>query len=446
MTEPLTLVIDDDPTGIQTVHGVRVYYRWSTTIMATIFANDRLAFIQTNSRSLSEADAVAINRVIVTLAIQTSQATNRDFRVISRGDSSLRGHYPAEPDAIRHTLETLGGQAIDGQLLCFTLPEAGRLTMNNVHYSRQTNGELLPISQTEFARDATFGYKNADLTQYVAEKTSGRIPADSVKAIPFTWLDKSDIAACLSLLVSLRGGQTVIANAVTYTHLRTLSTAIHRAEQAGKRYLFRTAAGFVKAYAGITDRPLLTRSDLRPYLRDGPVLTVVGSHTANTTRQLIALLDEPKADGVELDVITLAQNPEPAVQSAFAQVEQIIQAGNNPVLFTSRRAPMNLVEDGALAFSRQVSAALIRIVLKLGRRPRAVIAKGGITSSDMATQGLLIQQAFVLGQLRPSIPVVLTDETSRFPAMPYVIFPGNTGQPGDLAAIWRELTTTQETI
>ena len=60
--------------------------------------------------------------------------------------------------------------------------------------------------------------------------------------------------------------------------------------------------------------------------------------------------------------------------------------------------------------------------------PAFVIAKGGITSSDVGTKALAVKRANVLGQIRPGIPVWQTGEESKFPQTPYVIFPGNVGE------------------
>ena len=65
--------------------------------------------------------------------------------------------------------------------------------------------------------------------------------------------------------------------------------------------------------------------------------------------------------------------------------------------------------------------------------PRFIIAKGGITSSDVATDGLDVRRAWVLGQILPGVPVWRLNEESRFPGLPYVVFPGNVGTDDSLA-------------
>lgn len=72
------------------------------------------------------------------------------------------------------------------------------------------------------------------------------------------------------------------------------------------------------------------------------------------------------------------------------------------------------------------------LVGRLTVTPAFVIAKGGITSSDVGTKALAVKKANVLGQIRPGIPVWQTGEESRFPSVPYVIFPGNVGDDSTL--------------
>jgi uncharacterized protein YgbK (DUF1537 family) len=56
-----------------------------------------------------------------------------------------------------------------------------------------------------------------------------------------------------------------------------------------------------------------------------------------------------------------------------------------------------------------------------------LIAKGGITSSDIATKSLKVKLAMVAGSILPGVPVWKLGEESLFPGMHYVIFPGNVG-------------------
>ena len=61
-------------------------------------------------------------------------------------------------------------------------------------------------------------------------------------------------------------------------------------------------------------------------------------------------------------------------------------------------------------------------------KPGFVLAKGGITSADVGVKGLGIRKALVLGQIEPGIPVWKALAESKFPNIPYIIFPGNVGE------------------
>ncbi|MDR6639454.1 four-carbon acid sugar kinase family protein [Paenarthrobacter nitroguajacolicus] len=75
------------------------------------------------------------------------------------------------------------GESIDGIVLVPAFPEAGRITVDGVHYAGSSSDGFTPIGDTEFARDATFGYRSSLLAQWVEETTDGKISASSVLTI-----------------------------------------------------------------------------------------------------------------------------------------------------------------------------------------------------------------------------------------------------------------------
>jgi len=83
----------------------------------------------------------------------------------------------------------------------------------------------------------------------------------------------------------------------------------------------------------------------------------------------------------------------------------------------------------------EISDAVTSIIGKLRIKPSFIIAKGGITSSDVGTKALRVQRAIVMGQVRPGIPVWVTGPQSKFPNMPFIIFLGNVGTMDDLKNI-----------
>jgi uncharacterized protein YgbK (DUF1537 family) len=428
------VALDDDPTGVQTVHDAPVLARWSVDDLASVLAERLpLVFILTNSRSLNEADAVRLNRQIVANLLTAAARTGTGFVVASRSDSTLRGHFPAETDAIA---AALGG--VDGVLLIPAFFEGGRITLDDVHWVR--DGERwVPAAETEFARDPTFGYAASDLKAWAAEKSGGRVAAEDVVSIGIDDIRRGGPERVTRVLESVTGGGLVVVNAASYRDLDVVVLGLLAAEAAGKRFVYRTGASFVRARAAIGERPLLTRGEL---VGDGPAplpgLVVVGSHVRKSSEQLARLLAEKGVVGVELDVAEIlasAERRSKALAEARAALAAALARGETPVLFTSRSV---LKSDGAAAqleVSRAVSAALVEIVRGLDQRPRWIVAKGGITSSDVGTEGLGVRRALVLGQIQPGIPVWRLGPEARFPGLSYVVFPGNVGAPETLTEV-----------
>ena len=114
------------------------------------------------------------------------------------------------------------------------------------------------------------------------------------------------------------------------------------------------------------------------------------------------------------------------------QTNQALAAGRDVVVFTSRKLITGGDAAASLDIGRRVSAALVRLVRDLTTRPRYLIAKGGITASDLATKGLGVKRAMVLGQIGPGIPVWELGAETKFPGLPYVVFPGNVGSSNAL--------------
>ena len=77
-------------------------------------------------------------------------------------------------------------------------------------------------------------------------------------------------------------------------------------------------------------------------------------------------------------------------------------------------------------------------------RPRFVIAKGGITSSDVAARVLRVRRGMVVGQIIPGVPLWRLGEESRWPGLIYVSFPGNLGGPTALTDVVEKLSGNRE--
>ncbi|MEX3106361.1 four-carbon acid sugar kinase family protein [Streptomyces sp. ST1015] len=429
---PRLVVLDDDPTGTQTVADVPVLTSWTVDDLRWALRQDSTVFfVLTNTRSLSPEDATARNREVVRALRTASVAEGTGYVLASRGDSTLRGHFPLETDVLAEELGTL-----DGVVLVPAYIEAGRLTVNAHHWMRTADG-LLPVAESEFARDATFGYRSSSLPEWVEEKSGGRIPADEVLRVTLGDLRGGGPAHTSRLLSSLRGGRTAVVDAVCDDDLRVLALALAQAEENGTRLLYRVGPSFVRARAGQVARAPLTPAELRPLRGDAPHgLIVVGSHVALTTRQLDRLRERGGIAEYELDVALLldeewrdAHIAEVAATAAGALDSADVVIRTSRVLVTGADA------DDSLAISRQVSAALVETVRQVNatRRPAFVVAKGGITSSDTATHGLEIRRAWARGTLLPGIVSLWEPADGPAAGIPYIVFAGNVGGVDALA-------------
>lgn len=438
------VVLDDDPTGIQTVHDIYVYTDWSPETIREAFSDPSpMFFILTNSRSLSQADTSQLHREIAETVYQVSQETGKKFLLLSRGDSTLRGHYPLETELLRETLESHSGFSFSGEILCPFFPEGGRFTVNNIHYVREGD-RLIPAGETEFARDKTFSFHASDLTEYIEEKTEGKFRKEDCICISIEELRAMDYDGITRKLMEAEDFAKIIVNAVCYADLKVFTVSWIRAMKTGRHYLARCAAALPKVIGGISDKPLLTRQDLRPDDSRNGGLIIIGSHVKKTTQQFQQLLNAHlPLQPLEFRVSTYFEEGglEGETRRVLVRAEELIRSGTTVLIYTSREllAPEGFSEEDLLSLSVRISEALTSVVSLLSVKPSFILAKGGITSSDVGTIGLHVRKALVLGQVKPGIPVWLTGPESRFPGMPYIIFPGNVGAPETLKEIVEEL-------
>jgi uncharacterized protein YgbK (DUF1537 family) len=426
------VVLDDDPTGTQTVHGIPVLTEWSVDTLHAELTNDLSAcFLLTNSRSLPVAEAQALNAVIGHNLRAAAQTVERPFAVVSRSDSTLRGHFPGEVDALAAAL----AQNFDAWLLIPFFQEGGRYTIDDVHYVAEGDW-LVPAGETEFARDAVFGYRASNLCQWVEEKTAGRIPAQNVASVSLEDIRRGGPEQVTQRLMALTSGGVCVVNAASQRDVEVFVQGLLAAEARGRRFLYRTAASFVSVRADITPRPLLTPADLVMPTAGGGLI-MVGSHVPRTSSQLEALRTQRGVLSVEVQVPELLHEAQSAVEVARATraIEHGLQRNLDVVLFTSRALVTGVDAQRTLAIGQRVSAGLVAIVQALTMRPRYLLAKGGITSSDIATHGLGVKRAMVLGQILPGVPVWQLGPETRYPGLGYIVFPGNVGGPQALAEV-----------
>ena len=433
------VVLDDDPTGVQTVHDISVYTDWSEhSIRRGFDESNKMFYILTNSRGLSAAQTTEVHRTIGERIAKVAAAAGKKYMIVSRSDSTLRGHYPLETQLLAETWEQLQGRKMDGEILCPYFREGGRFTLNNIHYVKYGD-ELVPAGCTEFARDKTFGYHASDLREYIEEKTNGAYSRESVTVISLDELRAQDIPGIVEKLLKVRNFGKVIVNAAAPSDIKVFVIALYEAVQAGKQFLFRTAAGFVKELAAIEDRPLLTHDEMVQPGHAAGGIVVVGSHTQKTTQQLEKLKSLQGLDAIafDSDLVLDPSRFDAEIQRVVAEEEKRLRQGINVVVYTKRRL-LSFADDtkeAALARSVKISEAVQSLVGRLKVTPAFVVAKGGITSSDIGTKALQVSCARVLGQVQPGIPVWETDAASKFPGIPYIIFPGNVGDEDTLKRV-----------
>ena len=437
------VVLDDDPTGVQTVHDVSVYTDWEEESIRNGFEEkEAMFFILTNSRSFSVEETTKVHQDIAARVAKVARELGQDFMIISRGDSTLRGHYPLETQLLADGLTKNEGVVIDGEIICPFFPEGGRYTMDNIHYVKEQDN-LVPAGMTEFARDKTFGYKSSDLTEYVEEKTEGKYHKEDCITISLDELNALDVQGIKEKLMSAQNMAKIIVNAVSYADLKVFCAALVLAMKEGKHYMARTAAAFTKVMGRISDQPLLGRAQLEGDTKNGGIV-LIGSHVKKTTDQLNCLKElDGQADFMEFQVNTVFEENglEKEVERTVKAAEEKILSGRTVVIYTSRQllAPENMTPEEKLHISVKISNAVTSIIGKLSVKPKFIIAKGGITSSDVGTKALRVKKARVMGQVKKGIPVWMTGEESKFPGMPYIIFPGNVGEVSTLKEIVEEL-------
>jgi uncharacterized protein YgbK (DUF1537 family) len=444
MAKPKVIVLDDDPTGSQTVHSCLLLMRWDVDTLRLGLDDDApIFFVLTNTRALPPDKAASVTQEVChNLKTAIAQAGIQDFLVVSRSDSTLRGHYPIETDVIA---QELGG--FDAHFLIPAFFEGGRVTKDSIHYLI-IDGVETPVHQTEFARDSVFSYHHSYLPDYVEEKTQGRIKAQAVERFLLADLRQGS----KERLLKLHDNQCVVVDGETQADLDLFAADVLSAAATGKRFLFRSAASILTSLAQLDEQPITPEDMARYKPTDKPGAVIVGSHVKKTSQQLERLLQEPNVMGIEIDVIQLrvgealpSRHRPDTKDSLLAQtlqkVKKIHQNGKTPVIYTSRQELSFDTVQARLDFGAIVSALLMDVVKGLPNDIGFLISKGGITSNDVLSTGLALTAARLLGQILPGCSIVRTPaDHPAFPNLPVVLFPGNVGDAQGLATVYRRLS------
>jgi uncharacterized protein YgbK (DUF1537 family) len=427
------IVIDDDPTGSQTVHDVPILTQWDIDTLRNELQNDLPAFyILTNSRGMPLERAWAINAEIGRNLHHITQETARQVRLVSRSDSTMRGHFPGEVEALEEGYQI----NFDAWLIIPTLIGGGRYTIGDVHYVADGDW-LTPVGESPYARDATFGYRSSNLREWVEEKTSGRISSKDVHSISLDEIRVGGPTAVQKHLLELPKRSICIVNAVSLRDLEVFTLGVLYAEKHGRRFIYRTGPSFVPVRIGIQPYPLLDRHQLPLKVTNAGGLIVVGSYVPNTSRQVEILQQQNLAYGLEVNVGNLLKTDRREIEiHRIAQLaNQKLSEGEDVFVYTSRTLIFGEDAHKSLLIGQSISSGIIQILNEITVRPRYVLAKGGITSSDVATEWLGVKRAMVLGQLSRGVSVWQLGPESRYDGMAYIVFPGNIGKPESLAEV-----------
>jgi uncharacterized protein YgbK (DUF1537 family) len=432
------IVLDDDPTGSQTVHSCPLLLRWDgASLAAGLEHPSPLLFLLANTRALAPAAAAErVREICRALAAALPAAGLERWWLVSRGDSTLRGHFPLEVDVISAELGPFAAT-----LLVPAFLEGGRTTVGGVHLLQ---GQ--PVHETPFGRDGLFGYSTSYLPAWVEEKSGGRIPASQVQGLEAAKLSRACGDGGQELAQWLAGLAAQPLVAVDAEQPQQLAALARVVRASPRPVLAQSAASWIRALAALPPQPL-AGADLVALRRRGrdrkPLrgLVLVGSHVPLADAQLASLLAEPLCTGLELPVARLAQLLEAPLPGALLaclerdwllELGEILAGGRTPVLYSSRGefpcasvAARRRLGDG-------LAALMARLVGALAPQLAYLISKGGTTTHALLADGLDLAAVELQGQLLPGLSLVLTPAE-----LPVLTFPGNLGDSGTLRQAWR---------
>lgn len=436
------LVLDDDPTGSQCVAGIDVAFDDDPALPVGVLTEPgSTCFVLTNTRALDEDEAVAMNRRILR-GVLDGGVPARGLHVVSRSDSTLRGHVIAEPLALAEELADHDIE-VDAIILCPAMIEAGRFTEGDIHYA-MVDGTAVEVGETDFARDATFGFTHSDLREFLQERSGGAVRAAEVLSIGLDDIRSGGPARVREILAGARDRRWVVVNATEYSDMEVVAEAIGELEAKGRTVITRCGPSFVRPLAGQSGARVVDPETITiPEGRLDHGLVVVGSHVGLTTTQLRAVQARGTLVEVELEVPALLDERRAEhLEAVVATVRETLER-DDCVVYTSRDLVSTDDPAESLAIARSVSDAVVEVVQRVrDARPAWVVAKGGITSHEVAASGLGIRRAEVEGQFWAGQVSLFSarEAPEEVMGMPYVVFPGNVGGEQALADVVDTLT------
>ncbi|OJJ87451.1 uncharacterized protein ASPGLDRAFT_64571 [Aspergillus glaucus CBS 516.65] len=405
-TERVLVVLDDDPTGTQTVHNVAILTTFEEDVIEQQRrTGERGFFILTNSRAFPSDQASKLLNTILNNLRAASETVKVSIDVVLRSDSTLRGHFPLEPQLVDLALGPFGLWVLAPAFF-----EGGRVTVDDVQFVHEGDF-LVPVANTPFAQDRSFGFSSSNLREWIVEKFDGGDVPD-ITSIGISDLRRPDG-------VEYRR-RIVVLNAFSYFDFEIFIAAEAAAQNTAPR-LYRTGASFITTRLGIEAIPPLPLS--------WRAFSIAAQVISQIKVEVPSLLKNGRA---EQDI----------VGELARQVESVLTGGCDCIINTCRKLIHGEDASASLSIGNVVSDILVRIVQATRIRPRYMIAKGGTTSSDIATKALNIKRARILGQAATGVPLWRSDGTcDKWPGIPYIVFPGNVGSPellGELVSSYHQ--------
>jgi uncharacterized protein YgbK (DUF1537 family) len=124
----------------------------------------------------------------------------------------------AEVDTLNTVRRRVVGNPFDGILLIPAYFEAGRFTASDIHWAK-VDGRAVPAGTTEFAKDATFGYRSSDMKEFIAEKRGGRVQPGEVHSTSLADIRLGGPDRVAEVLDDISGGEFVVINVTEHADL-----------------------------------------------------------------------------------------------------------------------------------------------------------------------------------------------------------------------------------
>ena len=431
------IIIDDDPTGSQTVNGCNLMLKWDyKTLLKGLKGSSNLLFILANTRSLSEKDVkIRLREICSSLdeVMNNSLFAEEEFVVISRGDSTLRGHNFIEPLIINQLLGPF-----DATFYIPAFIEGNRTTLEGNHYV-----DNVPIHKTIFSKDKIFGFNTCNIKELIYEQSNGQLNFNHIDNIfikDFALTESNEPKKLSTYLEKLKNNKIVIVDIIDYSQLdnfsRIIKTLIHK-----KKFLFRSAASFISSLSNVkeTQTDHIYFSQLRRKNKNEQImkgLIVVGSYVELTTLQLNKILEISLCKPIKINVLNLyeffkLENNLNQINSLkkliLNSIRQNLSQDSIPVLYTSREIVSPKDKNDLIKFQNFLSTFIAEIVSAIKNEIGYLISKGGITTNTIISKGLEADSVYLEGQILPGISLVTFDLLEQKGKLPIVTFPGNIG-------------------